>query len=416
MSDILDRLRGAVLFVSYGGGHAAALAPVVQELRRRDVPVAILALTTAAAYFRRLELDVIGVADLIAAMPDYADARGIGATLALGQPTHGAVPAHETEAYLGVGYRALERDFGVEEAKRRYAAMGRQAFRPFDFFKSLFALARPAAVVATSAPRSERAAIEAASAAGIPALCVVDLYAPFEIEWCAAPGFAQRICVLNDAVADRFIAHGVPRERLAVTGNPAFDRLGTLDMAAARATHRAALGLLEEDRLLVWISQPEPAAHPFSGIVGDPNLPLETERALAAAFADDPHVHIAMRLHPSEDRGPAVTGPRLRYGNATEPLDYLLAAADCVVTSSSTVGLEAALLGIPVVQITNSIFSPDLPLAELGFAIAAPDGYQAAGPIREIIGNIPGGERGSGHHWSNFDAARRVSDQIIDLL
>lgn len=389
---------------------------MVRELRQRGVPVAILGLTTAAAYFRRQGYEAFGIAELIEEMPDYAGAFRTGADLAIGQPTHSVVSIRETHAYLGVNYLSLERNFGAEEASRRYAAGGRQSFQPLDFFRNLFTLARPAAVVATSAPRSERAAIETATALKIPSLCVVDLYAPYEIEWCAAKGFADRICVLNNVVANRFIARGVPAEVLAVTGNPAFDRLGNLDVNVVRAQHRAKLGLSDNDRLLVWISQPEPAVHPFSGVNGDPTLPTRVERELALGFADDAHVHIVMRLHPSEDRGPTVKGPRIRYGTSDEPLDHLLAAADCILTASSTVGLEAAMLGIPVVQLTNSIFSPDLPLAELGFAIAAPDVYQAVEPIRGIMGDVSGATVRRERLLPNFDAASRVSDQILDLL
>lgn len=415
MADLPGRLNGAILFVAYGGGHAAALAPVARSLIDAGHRVELLALTTAAAYFRARGFAPIGIADLAPHVPGYADAPEIGARLAADQPVHHAVSAEETRAYLGVGYKALEADFGVAEGRDRYARMGRQAFLPRDFFSKLFAVTKPALVAATSAPRSERAALETASVAAIPSLCVVDLYAPFEIEWCAAPGFADRICVLNEAVAERFRARGVPAARVVVTGNPAFDRLGSVAVPQARQRYRDQLGLEDADRLVVWISQPEPPRHPFSGVAGAPDLPLRIERELAAAFAEDPRVHLVMRLHPSEDRPPAVRGPRVRYGSADEPLDDLLSAADCVVTASSTVGLEAGLLGLPVVQITSSIFSPDLPLAELGFATAAANAYEAAQLIRGVL-NDPAPNGGAGRPNGAFDAAERVSQQIANLL
>lgn len=417
MGDLLDRIRRSVLLVSYGGGHAAALAPVARDLIGRGVSVEIMALTTASAYFRSHGFSPFGVADILPYVDGYAEAASFGAKLAANQPVHHAVSYEETSAYLGVGYRALEEELGVEAARASFIQHGRQAFKPVAFFRRFFAAARPAVVAATSAPRSERAAIEAASASGIPTLCLVDLYAAFEIEWCAAPGFADRICVLNQAVAERFRERGVSADRLAITGNPAFDRLAHLSVGEKRTRMRAKLGLEHEDRLVAWISQPEPAIHPFSGAVGDPSLPLKIERELADAFAHDSRVHLTIRLHPSEDRQAAVAGPRIRYGRPGEALDDLLSASDYVVTTSSTVGLEAAMLGIPVVQITSSIFSPDLPLAELGFASAAGNAYEAAQLIRDgsaerrLEHGAP-----AGHQDSSFCAAPRVSREIMDLL
>lgn len=413
---VLENIRGSVLLLSYGGGHAAALAPVAKRLQAANVDVQVLGLTTAAAYYQARGLMTIGIADLCGHVPGYANVAARGAVLAAEQASHHAVPEAESRAYLGVGYLALERELGAYEAERRYARLGRQAFLPRDFFARLFEVARPSVVVATSAPRAERAALEMAFAAGVPSLCVVDLYAPFEIEWCAAPRFAHRICVLNDAVADRFRKHGAKDDRLVVTGNPAFDRLGALDIPAARARYRKAHGLAETDRLVVWISQPEPAIHPFSGAAGDPNLPLQIERQLADQFAGEPCVHLLMRLHPSEDRPPAVEQLRLRYSRSDEPLDDVLCAADCIVTTSSTVGLEAALIGVPVVQITNSVFSPDLPLAELGFATAAEDAYTAAGVVRQILLANPASSRRLEQAEECFDATSLVSKQIFELL
>lgn len=413
MTDVLDQLHGRVLFVSYGGGHAAALAPVACELGRRNIPFTIVGLTTAAAYFARHSLPALGMADLVACVPGYERAMAIGEQLATAQPRHGAVSAQETAAYLGVGYIALERMLGSEEAERRYARSNRQAFRPVDFFERLFTIARPDAVVATNSPRSEQAALQAAETAGIPSLCLVDLYAAFEIDWCAAPGYADRVCVLNEAVAERFRARGADAAAVRITGNPAFDRLGMIDMSSVRARHRATLGLSESERLILWISQPEPNLHPFSGAAGDPALPARIEVQLAESFANDPNVHLVMRLHPSEDRGPAVSGSRLRYGTADEPLDNLLCAADCVVTCSSTVGLEAGLLGVPVVQVMRSIFSPDLPLAEMGYAAAATSQEDLEARIREAFVT---GFHNSSRPIITFDATMRVADQIAELI
>ncbi|MES2755181.1 MAG: UDP-N-acetylglucosamine 2-epimerase [Pseudomonadota bacterium] len=407
---------GSILFTCYGGGHAAALAPVIARLRDAGERVDLLAFTTAREYFRKRGIPTLGVADVLSLVPDYADARSVGRSLADGQGRHALVSIADTEAYLGIGYLALERAFGRAEAEARYAALGRQAFRPRDFFERLFTVVRPAAVVATNSPRSERAALDAARTLRIPSLCLVDLYAPFEIEWCGAPGYATTICVLNDAVRTRFVEHGADPDAVVVTGNPAFDRLGLIDYQQRRRCVRERAGLRSADRVLLWISQPEPAIHPFSGAVGDPTLPERIERYLADSFADDRDVRIIMRLHPSEDRPPAVAGARIRYSDASEPLDDLLCLADCVVTCSSTVGLEAAMLGVPVVQLMDSVFSPDLPLGALGVAIEVPHYYEAATVIDRCLRDVPALSGGGGTDKPDFQAAAKVAARIRALV
>jgi CDP-glycerol glycerophosphotransferase (TagB/SpsB family) len=163
-------------------------------------------------------------------------------------------------------------------------------------------------------------------------------------------------------------AHGVPAEKIRLTGNPSFDRLGQLDRLGLRKKFRDERAIPENTRVVAWISQPEPRKHPFSDLVGDPELPMQVEDALAAHFAQHPHVRIVIRMHPSETREKRSLGDHVSYSDSSESLDELLSGVDCVLTSGSTVGLEAAMLGTPVGQYTGSIFSDGLPLATMGLA------------------------------------------------
>lgn len=406
--------KDSILFVCYGGGHAAALLPVVKRMRRAGQAISTLALTTAARNFYAEGLPFSRVADVYDLVPSYRKAPIIGRLLAKSLTSHPIVSEEETAAYLGVGFHSLVKAHGLREARRLYADRGRQCLRPTDFYRELFRKVTPKIVVATSAPRTERAVFEAARELGIPSLCVVDLYAPYEIEWCSEKGYATKYCVLNSAVKQRFIAAGVKEDLIFDTGNPAFDRLASIDRGYVRSVARARMGLNESEKLVVWVSQPEPLRHPFGGMVGDPQYPQRVERYLAETFGGDKSVHLVMRLHPSEHREPAVSGPRIRYGDSTEPLDELLSAADCVITASSTVGLEAAILGIPVVQCMDSIFSADLPLGELGVA-ASVARFDLLSP--EVSRVLSGGVVSVNLDYrSDGNAAARIEEQILGLL
>jgi hypothetical protein len=409
-------IQNKVFFVTYGGGHAAALAPVMSALLRKTMDLRILALTTAMSYLTLRSIEAWSMADVCSVVKGYRGVRRVGRLLAKEQIHHSSISRADSEAYLGVGFHALVRSHGLRQAKVIYGQGGRQHFRPVDFFRSWFEQQRPAVVVATSAPRSERAALEAARDLGIPSVCVVDLFAPFEIEWCASPDYASKICVLDGTVAQRFLSQGVPADRVVVTGNPAFDRLARLDVNQLRSDTRRAMGIKDGEWVVSWMSQPEPAHHPFSEAAGDPTLPEQIERYLVAGLRDRPEVNLVLRHHPSEDRRKELDGGRVRYSDVTHPLDELLCASDCVLTCSSTVGLEAALLGIPVVQCMDSIFSHDLPLAELGYAKSV-ERYAQLWPVIDAVLRLP--PRQIEHCLPSSDASSagdRVADNIFQLF
>lgn len=357
-----------IFIVSYGAGHAAALAPVAARLIRDGFAVVCLGLTTAPAVFARHGIEALGVSDMAGFSASYRGAHRLGERLLPAADRHALVNHVESDTYMGVGFLALVRAKGLRAARADYAVRARQSFCPTEFFEEIFTVLKPAVVVATSAPRSERAALEAARALGIKRLCLVDLYAPFEVEWCASPDFADRICVLSDAVETHIQAHGVPAEKVRVTGNPSFDRLAQVNRVELRKKFRVERAIPEDARVVAWISQPEPRKHPFSDLVGDPEMPVKVEDVLAAHFARRPDVRIVIRMHPSETREKRFLGNHVSYSDGSQNLDELLSGVDCVLTSGSTVGLEGAMLGTPVGQYTGSIFSNDLPLAAMGLA------------------------------------------------
>lgn len=406
-------MKDTIFFVCYGGGHCAAVKPVVKRLVVSGQKIAVLALTTARRSMMGDGLPVVGMRELISFVPEYSRSLRMGRVLAESQTLHPAVGAEESYAYLGVGFHSLVKTYGLAEAEKRYSLLGRQSFLPTHFFVELFKLNRPRMVVATNSPRSERAALEAARELGIPSVCIVDLYAHYEIEWCASDDYASKICVLNGQVQKRFEKAGVPSERLSATGNPAFDRLAQVDRMQRRASVRQFWRISEAQSVVVWISQPEPSRHPFSGVAGDSAYPSNVEKHLFEIFRANPNVYLIMRLHPSESRPPAVQGDRVRYSESPEPLDDLLCSADCVITASSTVGLEAAYLGLPVIQCMDSIFSQDLPLANLGAAIAVNSYKDLDGAIREVLA-APAAHR----QVPFFDgkAAAKVEALILALL
>lgn len=354
-----------VLLVAYGGGHVRMLVPVARLLRERGVAEPIfLGLTTARAEVLAAGFACLGFADFVQPGDEAALARG--RELASELPSH-AASFEESAAYLGLSYADLEQQHGVAAAQALYRSHGRQVFLPVRTLQRVIAAVRPDLLVATSAPRAERAAILAARREGLPSVCLVDLFAAHEIEWLREPGYADRICVLNQRVRERIVVAGRRPDEVLVTGNPAFD--GLLDPEVRRRGRelRGKRGW-EGRRVWLWASQPEPASHPSQPGRGDPQLPMRIARELQRIAEARPDMELVIRPHPSEGDFRIELGPRQWLSPRTENLHELLYACDGVVVLTSTVGLEAQLAGCEVVQVTGSRYTADAPYLAYGVA------------------------------------------------
>lgn len=358
-----------VLAVAYGGGHIACLLPVIERLRARGDRVEILALTTAAATCADRGIPFRRVVDFPVIQDDRS--RAHGERLAAVQPAHAAVSREETVAYLGASYRDLEDDLGVEGAVRRFAEAGRQAFLPVGSLAGIIAAVRPDVLLTTSAPRAERAAVLAARRLGVPAAVVVDLFALSEDAWLADPAFGEAICVLGPSVREHLIAQGRPAADVIVTGNPVFDRLGDPALAERGRALRSARGW-GGCQVITWASQPEPS---------DPELPRRIEAALTAALATRPSWRLVIRRHPSEQVAPPAPHPQVVHSTRADDLHTLLAASEAVVTMTSTVGLEAAIIGKPLVTYDRSENTHLCPYAAMGLSV----GVDAVEALPEAI-------------------------------
>jgi len=356
-----------VVMVVYGGGHVTMLAPVARALLERGTPVLFLALTTAGAYLERLGLPYIRYHHLPGAQDEQVQAWGH--ELARDLPANSVVPLEESIAYLGLNYQDLVKRLGVEGAKQAYAEQGRHAFLPVTLFKHWLAEIEAGLVVATNSPRSERAALEAARALNIPSLCAVDVFGIQEIRWIKQPGYASRICVLNEQVREWFITQGCQPHTLVVTGNPAFERLQYPSMREAGRAMRQAKGWADNETVVLWASQPEPSQHPFNDLQGDSLLPRKIETHLREFVARQSNFRLVVRYHPSEQGVLFKTGEsRVEQSLASEDLSVLLNAVDKVVTLTSTVGLEGYLASKPVISVRGSVFDKDVPYGEMGIA------------------------------------------------
>jgi hypothetical protein len=355
-----------VLFVCYGSGHVTMVLPVAKALQEGGLAsVQVLGLTTAAPVVKAAGLHLLQVRDFAGLDDAAALARGLELATAMGQ----VADVEESAAYLGLCYSELVEEVGEEEAQRRYQSDGRQAFLPKRLLSRILAAVQPDLLVVTNSPRAERAAVLAAREQGLPAVCMVDLFAVDEVRWIGEAGYADRICVLNDHVKRFLIEAGRRPEEIHVTGNPAFDVLRSADLREQGLALRARSGW-KDKHVLLWPSQVEPERHPFDGRRGDPLLPSRLLAALVDWTLKQDDIVLCVRPRAGERVPDLPDDKRIRVTGQDWPLPELLAAVDTVVTLSSTVGLEGALAGARLIQVLGSMFDDAMPLGRFGIADA----------------------------------------------
>ena len=194
------------LFVTYGGGHVALVCPLAQAMMSKGYTVKILALTTAQAYLKQRGVPFVGYSD----MPESKaqDVQEYGRALAGEMGQAQKIDLAEAVAYLGLNYKDLVLGNGREKAEILYRQKGRQAFCPVRVMKTFLEREMPDIVIATTSPRSEKAAILAAGQLGVRCVCLVDLFAKQEVQWVGQPGYANKVCVLNENVRDFLLKVG----------------------------------------------------------------------------------------------------------------------------------------------------------------------------------------------------------------
>lgn len=365
-----------LLFAAYGGGHIRMLLPVLDRLRARgDTDLHVLALTTAAPVVEAAGFRALGFRDIAGPGDGPALERGRALAAALGPGQ--LVDPEESAAYLGLSWQELVARHGGAEAQRLYDNVGRGAFHPIATMERLLDQVRPDLVVATNSPRAERALIEAASGRGLPALCLGDLFLDFEWEWIVRPGFGTRVAVMSRSVRQHLIDNGRPAGDIVVTGNPAFDRLADPAVRAAGLALRRALGWTANP-VVAWAM---PHIPPGDTRIARPGPTLEALRVLAA---ERPDLRFILRPHPNNTDRLDDLPPAFRLSPRTEDVHAVIHACDLLVTEISTVGLEAALAGKPVITIGSRAV---VPYAELGITREIDDAASLAATIVDELAN-----------------------------
>ncbi len=222
----------------------------------------------------------------------------------------------------------------------------------------------------------EREFIDGARGLGIPSLAVLDFWSNYRRRFTDADGrnprWPDRIAVMDGRARQEMVWEGFAAERLAVTGQPAFDELGALRESFTperRAEIRRRLDPGMEATVALFVSQPLAALYGT-----DPERPghpgfteTETLAGLTAALAEladeaGRDVTLVVRPHPREATPalPPGTGGRLRVVIVPEfDARELAMSADLVTGMNSVLLLEACHLGCVTLSLQPGLRGAD---------------------------------------------------------
>lgn len=360
------KLNKNVLCVTYGGGHAAMMAPVIKKLKSdSSLNVFVMGLTTAKKHLEKEGIDSFGYNEYAFLVDPIFESYGKQALLSVERSSQ--VSEAETIAYIGVNLLELVEKNGEECALNQYKFTGRQSFLPKNFYIKLLNHLNIDLVIATNSPRSEQASILAARELNLNAICLVDLFALQEFKWIKCNSYADKICVLNQKVRDFLISKGRNADDIVVTGNPVFDRIN--DEKNLLSKNKFQWNENNEINIL-YASQIEPEKHPFCDLNGNPELPRQIEGWLRRFVENNDNYNLIIRSHPNEN---VQFFSQEKVFEGSGHLHQIIHSVDIVVTMTSTVGLEAYIAGKKVITVDLSIFTKDAPYSAMGISTGVSD-------------------------------------------
>lgn len=327
-----------VLLAAYGGGHVNMIIPLYQKLTLLNVDVHIFAFTMAQEKLKELNIPFLNYQDFLH-LYEEVNILNIGEELCKNIELHPAIEKEESFAYMGVGYMDLVHQYGEEEGRKIFEKNGRKNFLPIYFMEKVLNHLSPRLVIATNSPRSEKAILLAAKNKGFKSICLVDMFDKYEIEdRLGDPDYASKMFVSLDIIKQNLIIKGWDKEKILVTGNPAFDSMFDKSLQSRSDNLRKKLKL-ENKKVILFVKN-----YYELTIVAEEKM-LE---ALLEYKKNNTGIEVICRPHPN-DPGKYLDQSFLVCGKEVDKYELIL-LCDVVIYENSTLGLEAFMLGREVIQ------------------------------------------------------------------
>lgn len=360
----MSNIHRRVLIACYGGGHVQSLLPIAHALScDPTIELIVLGFTTARSAFKRAGIKALGYDELECYLEKPCPEL-VGPFL--NDVGHPDISPAETHAYFHVGLHDLIIDYGHERAIEMVREKGRVAFMPIHTFSKYLSAASPDLVITSTSPRSELALQRASRILGIPGLAISDLFLQHEKSYLCDGRYAKDITVIADYISQQLINANCNNTHIHVTGNPAFDSLFSEESRNAGTALRSTFNIGNDERLITWFGTAAEVSLRGKTFLSNRDVIDVLEKYCAA----HPGSRYAFRPHPNCKESLPENASFGYLLDGEYPVDAVIWASDVVLLEASTVGLQAALIGKPVITIAAENYPP---YAELGLAVDIPD-------------------------------------------
>lgn len=340
------------------------------------------------------------------------------------------IPAWKSYCKRRLHTRINER--GIDWIEHWFRQKGHRAIRTLLFASRVIEEVIPKVIAVTDPADAEAKGFSlAGKAKGIPSFCVqYGMAGPYDSEW---HYFAQDFIGSLDEESSRIIqGHGIPEKRILLSGSPRFDSYR--DDPSLRVKIRKRLNVPEGFPLIVFLSIP-PA--PRSTGKMESYISIEEHDDLLVSIyglaenAIKDRCIVAVKPHPEEDASahrefldrfdPKGIGIRMVQGMTSYEA---INAADLVITSHSTTGLEAIYLDKPLITV-NFTGRPDYDdYASSGAAWPIRRRDDLGNAVRELLRNPEAGKplregrllyKARNPYFESASSTKRCAEIIMSL-
>jgi hypothetical protein len=210
-----------------------------------------------------------------------------------------------------------------------------------------------------------------------------------------------RICVIDERMKDEMVAEGFPEATLVITGNPYFDHF------AEGITRES-----EDNHKILFISQPIRADKKQAGYI---DLGTDEFDALELLLKElPPGMHVAIRLHPRDERDKFDLYLSDCVSVDQEPtLEIALSKAGLILGIYSPVLMQAAFAGKPVISYQPKGTEEDaLPTNERGITKRVCDQTE----LREALASYASGTFNSTHVDPAAIWPTRATERVVEVI
>ena len=411
------------LFVCYGGGHADALIPVIKYLlENTNIQIEAIGINLAADKLRKNGIPC-------KTLSNYLDIRSVEIGFPLARNRHNfssTVSFADSIAYYGFTMSDLIDEVGEKEAYQILDIFDRRTMFPIKTMMRILQKETPDVVVTTTMNRFEAATLYAAGMLGIASVKVEDLigriYKTFpdkiqvenqkEKEKLISKGIAPQniilkselknsnvmsyyetvyrkqlntrptaFAVLCDYAKEEILKRGIDPKSVYVTGQPAFDKHPWYLIHTEKEDVCKKLGIDSNKALITFMSQPNAEREDVFRTLMEAVKKIGSNR-----------INMVVKLHPNEDgKIQQIIMNEMGVNDIVlvKNIDAreLLAISDFIITVSSTTGLEAAVMGKPLVYINVTDKEDYIPFADMGIGIKCTNSTELYNVLKQTVIN-----------------------------